>query len=415
MDESDPEKALKLYRQLLERFPDSYAAHFFIGKIYAGQGQLQAAEDEFLKTIALNSNLEEPRFELIALYTLQGKNEKILKMYKDILAISPRHVRASLELGHFYQRQGNAGAEPILTELGHRSLTDPRIVRTFVQIFLDPKHYDAATDTVKGLLKGAPESSDLHYLAGVAYDGKNASVNAIAHFEKVLPDSRFYKSAAVQIAFLYQDAGKIEAGIRHIQNVIAKFPEDSEMFFYLGTFYEEVEAYDKAVTTFKKGLQLDPENPKIYFRIGVVYDKQGHKELSIEAMRKVIDLNPKDPNALNYLGYTYADLGKNLDEAERLVREALKYKPNDGYITDSLGWVYFKKGLFENALIHLQEAVRLIPDDPTILEHLGDAYIRVNEKEKALDCYHRSLLKKKKETDRIELEKKIETLTGKGS
>ena len=61
-------------------------------------------------------------------------------------------------------------------------------------------------------------------------------------------------------------------------------------------------------------------------------------------MQKVIALDPKHANALNYLGYTYADLGRNLDEAERLVKEALKYKPNDGYITDSLGWVYYKKG-----------------------------------------------------------------------
>ena len=106
LDESDSESALRIYRQLLERFPDSYAGHFFVGKIYAGQGQLQAAENEFLKTLELNSNLEEPRFELIALYTLQGKNEKILKMYKDILAISPRHVRASLELGLLFPAAG---------------------------------------------------------------------------------------------------------------------------------------------------------------------------------------------------------------------------------------------------------------------------------------------------------------------
>ena len=284
-----------------------------------------------------------------------------------------------------------------------------------MKIFLDPKRFDAAIVTAKGLLKGAPESSDLHYLAGVAYDGKKDHVNAIAHFEKVLPDSRFYKSAAVQIAFLYQDAGKIEAAIRHIQNVIAQFPKDAEMLFYLGSFYEEIETYDKAVATFKRAIRIDPDNSKIYFRIGVVYDKQGQKALSIEAMKKVIDLNPRDPNALNYLGYTYADLGENLDEAERLIKEALKYKPDDGYITDSLGWIYFKKGLFEKALIYLQKAHRLVPDDPIILEHLGDVYIRINEKEKALDYYNRSLLKKKKKVDRIKIEKKIDELTGKES
>jgi Flp pilus assembly protein TadD len=82
-------------------------------------------------------------------------------------------------------------------------------------------------------------------------------------------------------------------------------------------------------------------------------------------MRKVIALDPKNANALNYLGYTYADLGQNLDEAEQLVIEALKYKANDGFITDSLGWVYYKKGEYTKALDYLRKAHELVPDDPT--------------------------------------------------
>ena len=72
----------------------------------------------------------------------------------------------------------------------------------------------------------------------------------------------------------------------------------------------------------------------------------------------MIRLDPKNANALNYLGYTYADLGTNLDEAEKLIKEALNYKPDDGYITDSLGWVYYKKGLYENAVEMLETRLR---------------------------------------------------------
>jgi Tfp pilus assembly protein PilF len=133
----------------------------------------------------------------------------------------------------------------------------------------------------------------------------------------------------------------------------------------------------------------------------------------MEVMRKVIALDPKHANALNYLGYTYADLGLNLDEAERLVKEALKYKPNDGYITDSLGWVYYKKGMFQEALKYLKKAVKLVPDDPIMLEHVGDTYLKLNDKENALKFYEQSL--KRKEKDKEALEKKINELTGDGS
>jgi Tfp pilus assembly protein PilF len=133
----------------------------------------------------------------------------------------------------------------------------------------------------------------------------------------------------------------------------------------------------------------------------------------MEAMRKVISLDPKHANALNYLGYTYADLGRNLDEAERLIKEALKYKPNDGYITDSLGWVYYKKGEFDKALIYLKKAVELVPDDPIMLEHMGDAYLKLNDRQNALKYYKKSL--EVKEKDRGALEEKIRRLTLNGS
>jgi len=119
-------------------------------------------------------------------------------------------------------------------------------------------------------------------------------------------------------------------------------------------------------------------------------------------MQKVIALDPKNANALNYLGYTYADMGENLDEAESLIREALKYKPDDGYITDSLGWVLYKKGLFQEALIYLEKAVQLTSDDPIILEHLGDAYLKVDDIENALKYYQESLRKKTEDTEILE-------------
>ncbi len=75
---------------------------------------------------------------------------------------------------------------------------------------------------------------------------------------------------------------------------------------------------------FKQALEIDFDNTGIHFRLGVVYDKWGRKDDSIKEMRTVISLDPKNANALNYLGYTYADLGENLDEAEHLIKEALK-------------------------------------------------------------------------------------------
>jgi len=124
----------------------------------------------------------------------------------------------------------------------------------------------------------------------------------------------------------------------------------------------------------------------------------------------VIELAPENASALNYLGYTYADMGIHLEEAEALIKEALKHKPDDGYITDSLGWVYFKMGRYEEALEYLQRAVALTPDDPIIMEHLGDAYAKLNDLDNAVKYYNRSL--EKGNTDPEAVKGKIEALLG---
>mgnify|MGYP001822299240 CR=1 FL=1 len=125
-------------------------------------------------------------------------------------------------------------------------------------------------------------------------------------------------------------------------------------------------------------------------------------------MKAAIRLDPDNANALNYLGYTYADLGRELDEAERLIRRALKFKPNDGYITDSLGWVFYQRGDYEKALSILKKASKLVPEDPIILEHVGDAYIKLDDRQNALHYYRRSLQKRDKDTD--EIQRKIDAL-----
>jgi tetratricopeptide (TPR) repeat protein len=75
--------------------------------------------------------------------------------------------------------------------------------------------------------------------------------------------------------------------------------------------------------------------------------------------------------------------------------------------------VYYKKGEFEKAVQYLQKAVQMVPDDPIMLEHLGDAYLKLNDKANALKYYNKSL--KHKEKDKEELEKKIRAISPDGS
>ncbi len=133
-------------------------------------------------------------------------------------------------------------------------------------------------------------------------------------------------------------------------------------------------------------------------------------------MEKVIALDPKDATALNYLGYTLAEMGIRLEEAEGFIKRALVLKPEDGYITDSMGWVYFKMGRHDDALQWIKKALERLPEDPLITEHLGDTYRALGRWREAKEAYERALQLGHDNPDQLEakLEESRQKASGEG-
>ncbi len=407
MEKGDVENAFRIYQSLVREHPDAYAGHFFMGKIYYDQGYLNKAEEKFKLTLTLEPDLEEPRFELINIYQLQGKNRQAIAIYQELLEKEPDNIRAMIGLGYYYHSIGNQNrSDEILSRLGKESAEQPEIIRTVIQFYVEQKRYGETSVITEGMLRGMPSNSDIHYIAGVAYDGLKNERKMLKHLKQVGPESVFYPNAVVSIAFFHQEKGESETAIEYLKDVNRRAPGNADFILYLATVYEEAKQYGLAEKTLVDGIKLAPDAPKLYFRLGVVYDKLERKDESIEMMKKVITLDPQNADALNYLGYTYADMGKNLEIAEELIREALKYKPDDGYILDSLGWVYFQREEYEEALRYLIQAADMVPDDPVILEHVGDAYFKLNDFNNALKYYQMSLNQRER-TDRVEIQNKI--------
>jgi tetratricopeptide (TPR) repeat protein len=127
-------------------------------------------------------------------------------------------------------------------------------------------------------------------------------------------------------------------------------------------------------------------------------------------MEKAIELNPHNAAALNYLGYTWAENGIRLEEAEALIRRALELSPNDGFYVDSLGWVYYQRGQYQQAIEQLERALELAGDDPTITEHLADAYRETAQPRKALGLYEQALRGAEGQEQEMRLRKKIDAM-----
>jgi tetratricopeptide (TPR) repeat protein len=269
---------------------------------------------------------------------------------------------------------------------------------------------DDALVVLSKMAEGAPESSEIAYATAIVYYERENMAQALAHFQKIQPDSRFYENALIHMAVIYYKDNAFDEGIAVLEEGMRRLPPDETLSLipYLSSFYKEKEMTAAAVELIKDGLAIEPENKELLFDLGVIYDRQGKTDLALEQMQAVLALDPDHADALNYIGYTYADQGIRLDEAEAMIKKALSFKPENGYIIDSLGWVYFRKGLLEDALFELQRAAALIPDDPVVLEHLGDIYLELNDPVKALEYYNQAL--EKKDKDHEALQEKIEAL-----
>lgn len=124
-----------------------------------------------------------------------------------------------------------------------------------------------------------------------------------------------------------------------------------------------------------------------------------------EQLGLVLKLDPSNATANNDLGYLWADLNKNLKQAEEMIRKAIELDrqqrkksaaadldaDNPAYL-DSLGWVLFRQGQTEAARRELERATAL-PDgnDPTIWDHLGDVYYRLRQTDRARAAWQRAL------------------------
>jgi tetratricopeptide (TPR) repeat protein len=110
---------------------------------------------------------------------------------------------------------------------------------------------------------------------------------------------------------------------------------------------------------------------------GELAERQKHYEPAEQFFREVLELDPSNTMTLNYLGYMLADKGEKgirLPEALKLIRKAVDLEPMNGAYLDSLGWVYFKLGEYEQAEENLRQAVERDQSDPTVHDHLGDLY-----------------------------------------
>ncbi len=387
----------------------AFTAYYFLGKVAKERGDLTAAEQYLRQSVRQNSFFTPAIFELAEVYERQGKTDDAIKTYHSLLLRQQNNLKARQKLLFLLLEKGDKNEAmrqiKILKQLSKKDTNVQfRIALVLLQLGM-PKD---ALEILEPLRSKLPGNPDLAFYTAIAYEYTDKTSKALRLYGQIPLDSEPGVDAIVHRARILMKKGRNIKAETILKNALGKKPGDVHLITALSAIYQELGKKKDAVKVLKKGLDKHPENKGLIMNMVMALDAMNKKEEAIKYARKALKLDPDYVPALNYIGYTYAELDKDLDEAERLVKKAVELSPNDGYILDSLGWVYFKKGCLEKAVTYLNKANTLVPDDPIIAEHLADAYSARQMFEEAVAKYREALKNAKKGEDKRRIRKKLE-------
>lgn len=375
--------------------PGEAAARSLLGEALLRLGQHRDAVEQLERSIALEPGDPLVRLHLASAYGDLGRLADASSMARSLAGDFPANPGIQVVLGESLAQQGDISAAVEAFETAIRSLssTDDQGAQRrddlrlrVASLHIGRRKPEDASRVVAGLEKPDDPAAlqlraRLHLMRGeleeaLVLAGKLETVGERGAAALIAGEARLRE-------------GNREGAGKQFEEAIATI--GSSMRDQVATVYREAGHAREAEVILRDWVRLEPDNPDANFGLGRFLERSGRYEEAEKALREVLRLDPKNSQALNYLGYSLADRNLKLGEALDLIRRALDLDQWNGAFLDSLGWVYFRMGQYQEAREPLERAAREFPSDPTVLEHLGDLYERLGDRERALAAWRRAL------------------------
>jgi len=159
----------------------------------------------------------------------------------------------------------------------------------------------------------------------------------------------------------------------------------------LGDLYTASGQYDQALARLDEGLKVNPNDLSALILAATVYERKGDIRKAQEAYEKVLAQEPRFAPAANNLAWLYSEHGGDKEKALQLAQAAKEAAPEDPYVSDTLGWILYKRGVYQRALGLIRESAAKLPDNPEIQYHLGMTYYKLGDSEAARQALGKAL------------------------
>ncbi len=368
----DKASTLRLIQHLALPYKDLPEAHFAISQAAWFANQHQQALQEMQRALALR-----PDWEIAAVH-----NGRILQrisiadanaFYRDYLQQYP----ASNEVRIAYARVliGEKKVDEVREQLRWLTENNPEDAEIMLASGLLAGEIGDLEFTEENFKKaldlGYKDTSAIHFHLAQIYEETNRPDLAMTSYQLVKSGGR-YLPAQIRYADLLAQKGEVKEAREHLQKLpAANDQQAAHLILAEAQILRRIKAYQEVFDLLNEGLKKFPDYPELLYDRALTADKLRKYRILEQDLRKLIKLKPDHAHAYNALGYSYAERSIQLPEALKLIQRAIELAPDDPYIMDSLGWVYYRMGKTVEGLNYLNLAFAARPD-PEIAAHLGE-------------------------------------------
>ncbi|GAB4146726.1 MAG: hypothetical protein Tsb009_19550 [Planctomycetaceae bacterium] len=413
--------------KLAKKKPKDVTLQLYLAEQYVRAKQLKKAEATYRSALKLSES-SAGRIGLAGIHRTKNQPAKWLEELSAVVGTigSSQDVEARLESinDELKAASGNKSFTKQVLAAGTKRLdskTEPlNIAESLVlaQLAASANETNSAVKFYQHAMAARPGLSGLIYgewgghLLNVSKYSEAAKV-----FRKAVADpgvGRNKPNFLFRLSQAEESAGNTKAALKAIREAQQILPNIALLHYQEAWIYYHARQWDKAIPLFESVIDKFPTDRRIIkqcrFSLSNIYVQQGDRRKGELILEKVYAEDPDDPSVNNDLGYLWAERGKNLEQAEKMIRKALKAEPENAAYQDSMGWVLYMRKKYAEALPYLQKAAKSPRGgDATIWDHLGDCYNRLNKKKEARDAWEKALKQAKSEKKPDEkLIKKIE-------
>jgi tetratricopeptide (TPR) repeat protein len=424
MENDRGERAVDLALWLVDVVDDPINAYVALAKAYELAKQFEKAEAALRQGLEIDPGNLQIYSQLARSARDRGDTDTERAIYREILELHPHHHATLMALADVQLGENDTdGALRTLSEIETHYPNDMRSVVRLGFLYYEVENFSESARRFEAFIASEPGDHEVRFFLGIVRRRMGEDAAAIEVFSAIPKESEHYGEARTQMAVLFERNGEFERALEEIElAVAAKRTRPREL--YAATLRAKAGDFDGAVAYLEGLLLKDPDDDELLFNLGVIFSEAKRTQEALEYMERAIEQNPENASALNYVGYTWAERGDNLDQAEDYIVRALDLRPDDGFILDSLGWVYYMrarplfdtgrkeeaKKYLDRALKELLRAQELTGGDPVVSEHLGDAYLLLDQKHKALKNYQEAVDLTPREGEQPDLLRKLEVL-----